>query len=123
MTRVIFFAACLATGLASCATATMMEQDQQAQQAAQYQAQQAQQAKQAQYMEGQQMNGQNMQMAPSKNQKSGSNTVDIINPVIIIATNAGGNSQTQQMNSPAQAPQATHTVSHQLKLRTIATTY
>ena len=39
------------------------------------------------------------------------NNINIINQhIIIIATNAGGSSQTQQVNSQIQAPAATHTV-------------
>jgi len=85
--------------------------------------------------QGQQMNGQQMGGAQSSGQEMGStqmsepkgkngdmqgdkngngggaNTMmNVANPVIIIATNAGGNSQTQQMNTAVQPPQATHTV-------------
>ena len=39
------------------------------------------------------------------------NNINIINqPIIVIATNAGGSSQTQQVASQIQAPAATHTV-------------
>ena len=38
------------------------------------------------------------------------NNININQPIIIIATNAGGSSQTQQMNSQIQPPAATHTV-------------
>ena len=59
-----------------------------------------------------------MQMAHSEDNQSGSSqagdgmgaTVDIVNPIIIIATNAGGDSKTQQMNAAVQPPMATHTV-------------
>ena len=39
------------------------------------------------------------------------NNINIVNqPIIVIATNAGGSSQTQQLASQIQAPAATHTV-------------
>ena len=49
---------------------------------------------------------------------SGSSVVQknvVINQnIVVIATNAGGSSQTQQMNSQIQPPAATHTVGHTL---------
>ena len=76
---------------------------------------------QGQQMNGQEMSGQQMdgmQMAQPNNKnggnqdgQGGSTVIKVVNPIILIASNAGGDAQTQQMNSPVQPPAATHTVS------------
>ncbi|KAL8823981.1 MAG: hypothetical protein Q9191_005389, partial [Dirinaria sp. TL-2023a] len=105
MARIIFLAACLVSAWAS-ASANMMGQYQQAQQA-----QPGQQGQQY----NQQMNGQemgNIQMAHSEDKQSGSSKAghDGGATIIVIAINAGGGSETQQMNAPVQPPTATQTV-------------
>lgn len=67
-------------------------------------------------MNGQEMS--NMQMAHSEENQIGSSkasngggaSINIVNPVIVIATNAGGGSETKQVNAAIQPPMATHTV-------------
>jgi len=111
MTRAFFLAACLASALLSHVSGEMMEQSEQ------YQP-----GQQGQQINGQQMGGKQMsgeQMGSTQTSESKGKNGDMQgdkdgngggNPVIIIATNAGGSSQTQQMNAAVQPPQTTHTV-------------
>ena len=84
----------------------MREQDQQIQQA-----QQGQQSQQSyQQTNGQDMS--NLEVANSEEKQGDSSIAGSGGSatVIIIAINAGGNSETQQMNAAVQPPMATHTV-------------
>ena len=107
MTRSLFLVASVAGAFASCVSGTY---DQSA-------------GQQAGYMQGsgQGMSGgkQDMSMGGGGSSGMGSsgsnvvvqNNINIVNqPIIVIATNAGGSSQTQQLASQIQAPAATHTV-------------
>ena len=97
MTRALLLAASVASAFSSCVSATynMNPTDQSS-------------GQQGQYTQG---SGQDMSMGGGSNGATVvQNNVNINQNIIIIATNAGGSSQTQQMNSQIQPPAATHTV-------------